>query len=162
MSVDVILDDGFKYHFNGEDVTAKLIRIAPFSMKQLDKADPIREIYSHSMANMQMRLTEEEKAEIEKAQEIAADKAEKADKKEEKEKKLEVADGKALLSLFRMHCDKGDASRMSLYMKALLTSGVAYIDGENDHKLNGANIDDMTPGDFDKLAGEYLGNFINS
>jgi len=159
MSVDVTLDDGFQYQFQGEDVTAKFIRIAPFSMKQLDKADPVREIYSHSMANMERKLSDEEKAEIEKAQEIAAEKAKKAEKEEEK---LEVADGKALLALFRMHCDKGDASRMSLYMKALLTSGVAYIDGENDHKLNGSNINDMTPGDFDKLAGEYLGNFINS
>lgn len=156
MSVDVVLKDGFKYEFQGEDVTAKFIRIASFSMKQLDKADPVREIYSHAMANMQMKLSEEEKAEIEEAQETAANKT------PEKEQKLEVADGKALLALFRMHCDKGDASRMSLYMKALLTCGVAYIDGESEHKLHNGNIDDMTPSDFDKLAGEYLGNFINS
>lgn len=153
MSVDVILEDGFKYQFGDEDTTATFIRIAPFSMKQLHKADPIREIYSHAVANMTKALGEEDKA-------AAIEAAEEA--KPEDGKKSEFEDGKALLAMFRMYCDKGDASRMSLYMKELLTSGVAYIDGENDHKLNKATIDDMTPADFDILAGEYLGNFINS
>jgi len=157
MSVDVTLDDGFKYHFQGEDVTAKFIRISPFSMKQLDKADPIREIYAHAMANMANTMDEDEKSAA-----VEASEANKESKKEDKDSKTEIENGKLLLGLFRSYCDKGDGSRMSLYMKALLISGVAYIDGENDHKLNGSNIDDMTPGDFDKLAGEYLGNFINS
>ena len=149
MSVDIELEDGFKYHYKGDEVDAKFIRIAPYSMKQMEKVAPIQEIVNHALANMSDGMDADTKQDL-------ADKQEDAPKKEE----VEAIDGSMFITWVSMYGNEGDLKKLYAYFKVFLISGVCYIDGEE--KLTGTYIESLTPSDFKKVAGEYYGNFMNS
>lgn len=162
MEHQVILDHPFTYFHkeSGENVEAKFILIVPFNMKQLEKAAPVKEIVNHSLANMSHRMDSDDKQDIADAQEQKAAEDSEKEENSKKEKKLEAKDGKALLSWVIMYSDKGDTAKFYAYMQKLLTCGVASIDAET--PFNGSHINLLDPRDFEKICGEYIGNFINS
>jgi hypothetical protein len=146
---DVELDSGFHYHEkDGGEVKAKFIRIAPFAMKHMDYVAPVKEMILQALN----RLAEDAQ--------LNEDEVEQAKAKANAKKETEDVDGRGIMTIFMMNCKEGDTGKLFAYMKKLLTSGVAYIDGET--KFSGTYIDDITPKDFEKLCGEYIGNFITS
>lgn len=149
---DVQLNDGFEYQFNNEMVTAKFITIVGFSMRHMDKAAPVKEIAMQAIKSFTDGVDNEVLSEVTEAQKQKSD--------EDKAKKSEIADGKEMMSLIYMHCKEGDAAKLLVYMKKLLTSGVCSIDDET--AFNGNHVDSLSFGDFEKLCGEYIGNFITS
>ena len=148
--MDTELGDGFKYHYNKDEVDAKFITISAFTMKQMHLVAPVKEIYMKSLGKL-VAGVELTPAEIEAAKAEAEAKA-KAGIEEDK-------GHSGIMTIIAMNCQDGDLAKLYGYMKQLLTSGVAYIDA-SDVKFNGTYIEMVTPADFEKLCGEYIGNFI--
>lgn len=150
---DVILKHPFSYHAKKEGggtepAEAKLITIKAFSMKQMDKALPVKEIVMRSFSKMGKEAN------------LSADDVEEAKEKgKEKSEADTIDDAKGMMSVISMYCEEGDLLKLHIHMKKLLTCGVANIDGDG-ATLNGSSIESMNPDDFDQLCGEYIGNFI--
>jgi len=140
MSKEIELKHSFKYHYNNDEVEAKFITIAPFTMKQMHHVAPVKEIVMKALSKLAQSVDTSE-VEVKAAQKDAED-----------------IDSSGLIMVIAMNCGEGDLGRLYLYMKKLLTSGVAYIDGSE--KLTGTYIDDLNPSDFENICGEYIGNFI--
>ena len=151
--MDFELKHGFKYHTkaNGgnEEVEAKFIKISAFSMKQMDKVAPVKEIVMKALGKLVESI------------DISAEDAEAAKvAREQAKEEAENVDSGEMMTIIAMHCGEGDLLKLHLYMRKLLSCGVAYIDAEV--KLIDTWIDKMNPADFDALCGEYIGNFITS
>lgn len=148
-SIDVPLKHGFPYHYKGEEEVAKFVTLSAFNMKQLEKAAPVKEIVIKAFGRYAdaAQLTATQLAE---AEDVAQQKA-------------DAEPGKIppdqVMAIVSMYCADGDLPKLYVYVRQLLVSGVAYIDG-TDVKLNGTYIDDLNPADFDELCGAYIGNFI--
>ena len=145
----VNLEHPFQYHAKKESggtelAEAKFITIKAFSMKQMDKVLPVKEIVMRCFSKMgkESGVTEDSLKELKDNTDPDA-----------------TMDADGMMSAISMYCDEGDLLKLHLHLKKLLTCGVATIDGDG-ATLNGASIDDMNPADFDMLCGEYIGNFI--
>lgn len=156
-TIDIPLNDGFEYHHkNGTEVIntdAKFITISMYTMKQMDKAAPVKEIVMHAMAAWGEKLDKDD----------AKDAIEDAKAKQEKEsddEKHTIGSGKEYMSIISQYCDKDDLGRLWAHMKRLLSAGICSIDGET--PLHGGNITELSMPDFEMLCGEYIGNFITS
>ena len=148
---DVELNDGFDYQHSGDLKTAQWITISAYTMRQMDTVAPIKEVVMKCFS----KLANDHKEEmLEKSSDESEDKEDKEDKKEH------MKNGKEMMALFYMYCDKGDMVKFLLHMKKLLSSKICSIDGEVAFKTD--HIEKMTPADFEKLCGEYVGNFIAS
>lgn len=166
---DFELSVGFEYQHNGQLFESKFIKATAFTMRQLDKAAPVKEIVLKAMQRFSNSMSEDVQEEI---NEIAARQKENKQEKKKKKKKMgspegepdeslgDVTDGKEMMAIIGMNCDKGDLVKLWLYMEKLLCSGICSIDDEA--AFNGSHVKDLDPGDFEKLCGEYIGNFITS
>lgn len=147
---EVELKHPFKYHYNGGEEDAKWITISAFTMKQLDKVAPVKEIAMKAMGKLVDNI------------DISAEDIEEAKQaKKEAKEDAENMDSQGLITVIAMNCGEGDLAKFYEHMKKLLTCGVAYING-SDVKLSGNYINDLNPSDFENLCGEYIGNFITS
>lgn len=151
LTPEVELGHGFKYAHEGAEVTANFIRISAYNMKQMSFVDPIKEIVMKAMGRWFQTLDIDE-SDLEEAKE------EKKSKKKDGKDPAKM-EGTEIMGVIVMHCDEGDLGKFHVHMRKLLTNrGVAKIDGVEN--LTGAIIDEFNPKDFDKLCGEYVGNFI--
>jgi len=150
--IDFEIQHPFQYEYqpkgeSGRAVEAKTIRLSAFTMKQMDKVLPVKEIVMKALGKLIANI------------DITAEDAEEAKEKREQAKKdAENVDSGEFMTIMAMHCDSGDLLKLHLHMKALLSCGVAYVNQEAELKNN--LIDRMDPSDFDALCGEYIGNFI--
>lgn len=150
--MDFELKDSFKYEYkpDGSPATqaeAKFITISAFNMKQMAQVAPVKEIVMKALGKLVAGI------------DISAEDAEAAKLAREQAKEdAENVDSGELMTIIAMHCGEGDLLKLHLYMRKLLTCGVAQIDAQA--KLIDTFIDRMSPSDFDALCGEYIGNFI--
>jgi hypothetical protein len=156
--IDIKLDKSFKYHHNkdgaNEEAEAQFIRISEFSMRNMDKVAPVKEIVMKALARLGDSATDEAKAD---AVAIEGQIVNEDGDVETKDVAV-IEDGRGMLSTVYMFCDDGKAKVAVAYLIELLVSGVAYVDGST--QLNKAHINSMSPKDFENLAGSYIGNFI--
>lgn len=136
---------GFSYHTKDKQAkNADYIRLSAPTMKHLKERTEVKEIVFRAFKRIGQSV----------------DKLPDADEAQERlDDAGNFEDGDALIMSLVMNCDPGEMSKLYLYMQDLLTSGVAYIDGK-DVKLNKAHLEKMELGEFERLCGEYIGNFI--
>jgi len=150
--IEFELKHGFKYEYKpdnspGQSAEAKSITISAFNMKQMDKVAPVKEIVMKALGRLVASI------------DISSEDAEAAKLAREQAKEdAENVDSGEMMTIVAMHCGEGDLLKLHLYMRKLLTCGVAQVDAQV--PLTPHLIDRMVPSDFDALCGEYIGNFI--
>ena len=148
---NVDLKHPFKYHAKKEGggtepAEAKFITIKAFTMKHIESIAPLKEIVMKALGAYAKEM------------EFSSEDVEESQENSESDDPA-VIESKQMMAIIQMYCGEGDLAKLYVYMKQLLTSGVAYIDGDGS-KLNGKYIEELNFSDFENICGEYIGNFI--
>ena len=130
------LKQPFNYAHKGDTQEASFITLMPPTFKQIDKIAPMKQAFVGAINDLSSDT-----------QQAAPDADAASDE--------EITGPQIMALMYRSSCDM---TKVFLHAQELFKSGAALVDGEV--KLTTPLMEKMSVGDFERLVGDYLANFI--
>ena len=140
-AVIVELSANITYAHQGEKQEADFVHIIAPNFKQMSNFIPIKQAFTSAVTDLAKSNQTSDVFDLAEDGEDGED--------------GDITGGQALVIMMQ---SKEDMTKVFLFFAELLKSGVALIGGEQ--KLTQLMIDIMPLGDFEKLLGAYIANFI--